>query len=136
MQGAPFLKLRPGEQAMTDDLARGPGVGQHFSQHTDDSRPADAAAQPSDLAFWIGRVRDALAQRSDTALSIAEDAVRAWPGEFELLLLAALAALAAGQPVRAQVLLKRHQKRYLPGKAVSLLTALAFAQQRQYTRAR
>jgi superfamily II DNA or RNA helicase len=81
------------------------------------------------------RVRDALARRSDTALEIAEDAVRACPGEFELLLLAALAALAVGQPVRAQVFLKRHQKRYVPGKAVGLLTALAFAQERQFSRA-
>ena len=81
------------------------------------------------------RVRDALVRRSDTALEIAEDAVRACPGEFELLLLAALAALAVGQSVRAQVFLKRHQKRYVSGKAVSLLNALAFAQQRQFSRA-
>jgi len=96
---------------------------------------AESTRDQSDPIVLCDRVRDALARRSDAALEIAEDAVRTCPGEFELLLLAALAALAVGQSVRAQVFLKRHQKRYVPGKAVSLLTALAFAQQRQFSRA-
>jgi hypothetical protein len=48
---------------------------------------------------------------------------------------AALAALASGQPVRALGFIRRHQKRFVPGKAVFLLLALAFAQQRQFPRA-
>jgi superfamily II DNA or RNA helicase len=80
-------------------------------------------------------VRDALVKRSASVLDLAEDAVRACPGDFDVLLLAAVAALAVGQPVRAQAFLKRHQKRYVPSRPVSLLTALALAQQRQFTRA-
>ena len=118
---------------MIDDLIHGQRVGEQLSNYTNDLRQAEPARELSDLTLWRDRVRDALAQRPDTALDIAEDAVRACPGEFELLLLAALAALVAGQSVRAHVFLKRHQKRYVPGKAVSLLSALAFAQQRQFS---
>ena len=120
---------------MIDDLIHRLDVGEQLSNHTNESRQAEPASELPDPTLWGDRVRDALAQRSDTALDIAEDAVRACPGEFELLLLAALAALAAGHSVRAHVFLKRHQKRYVPGKAVSLLTALAYAQQRQFSRA-
>ena len=119
---------------MIDDLIHKLNVGGQLSNHTNEPRQAVPASELPDPTLWGDRVRDALAQRSDTALNIAEDAVRACPGEFELLLLAALAALAAGQPVRAHVFLKRHQKRYVPGKAVSLLTALGYAQQRQFRR--
>ena len=112
---------------MTDDLIPGLHVGEQLSNHASESRQAESASEPPDPTLWADRVRDALAQGPDTALDVAEDAVRACPGEFELLLLAALAALATGHSVRAQAFLKRHQKRYVPGKAVSLLTALAYA---------
>ena len=56
-------------------------------------------------------------------------ALRTWPVDPELLLLAALTALASGQPERALALLKRYGKRHTPGKPVTLLTALALAQQ-------
>jgi superfamily II DNA or RNA helicase len=115
-------------EALTDGLARGRDVDEQIELDLDDLRPADPT-------FWRDRVREALAQRSGDVLAFAEDAVRACPGEFELLLLAALAALAVGQPVRAHAFLKRHRKRYLPGRPVSLLSAIAFAQQRQFTRA-
>jgi superfamily II DNA or RNA helicase len=52
-----------------------------------------------------------------------------------MLLLAALTALAGNLPERALALLKRYGKRYVPGKAVTLLTALAFGQQQHFTRA-
>ncbi len=52
-----------------------------------------------------------------------------------MLLLAALTALAANLPERALALLKRYGKRYVPGKAVTLLSALALGQQQQFTRA-
>ena len=117
-----------------DDLARERVADGPLSPHPSASL-ADPAAEPSEQILWANRVRDALARQSGTALGIAEDAFVAYPGEFELLLLAALAALAAGHPVRALGFIKRHQKRYVPGKAVSLLLALAFAQQRQFPRA-
>ena len=104
---------------MTDDLIPGLHVGEQLSNQTNESQQAEPASELPDPTLWAARVRDALEEGSDTALDIAEDAVRACPGEFELLLLAAL----------------RHQKRYVPSKAVSLLTALAYGQQRQFSRA-
>ena len=85
--------------------------------------------------LWANRVRQALAERSPQAREVAEEALRAWPASQELLLLAALAALAEVRPERALVLLKRYAKRYGPGKPAVLLTALALAQQGQPTRA-
>jgi hypothetical protein len=52
-----------------------------------------------------------------------------------MLLLAALTALAANLPERALALLKRYGKRYVPGKAVTLLTALALGQQLKFIQA-
>jgi hypothetical protein len=109
-----------GEQGLMDDLIK----DRHVSELLSEAGQAESTRNLSDPMVLCDRVRDALARRSDTALEIAEEAVRTCPGEFELLLLAALAALAVGQSVRAQVILKRHQKRYVPGKAVSLLNAL------------
>ena len=80
-------------------------------------------------------MRAALAERSSQALAFAEEGLRAWPADPEMLLLAALTALAGGVPERALALLKRYGKRYVPGKPVSLLTALAIAQQGQFARA-
>ena len=106
---------------MIDDLIHERHVGELLADHTNEPRQAGSAKELSDPTLWSDRVREALAQRSDTALDVAEDAVRACPGEFELLLLAALAALAAGQSVRAHAFLKRHQKRYVPrGSSLSL----------------
>ena len=115
-----------------DDLTRGRNVGQQPLPFAGGAPPDDPAADESDAA---DRVRRALADQPDAALGVAEDALRACPGEFELLLLAALAALAASQTMRAHAFLKRHQKRYVPGGAANLLIALAYAQQRQFTRA-
>ena len=66
---------------------------------------------------------------------LAEEGLRFWPADPELLLLAALAALAIDLPERALKLLKRYGKRYVPGKPVTLLMALALAQQRRFTHA-
>jgi len=74
-------------------------------------------------------VRSALQARSSRAAEIAEIALQAWPVDPELLLLAALTALASEQPERAHAVLKRYGKRYPPGKAITLLTSLALAQQ-------
>jgi superfamily II DNA or RNA helicase len=115
-----------------DDLTRGRNVGQQPLPFAGAAPPDDPADEESE---WADRVRRALADQPDAAQGVAEDALRACPGEFELLLLAALAALAAGQTARAHAYLKRHQKRYVRGGAADLLTALAHAQQRQFTRA-
>jgi hypothetical protein len=120
---------------LTDNLARGRDVGDQTTLEPDDLRPADLTTEPSDPTFWTARVLDALRRKLRNALDTAEDAIRACPGDFDLLLLAALAALTVGQPMRAHALLKRHQKRFVPSRPVSLLTALAFARQRQFTRA-
>lgn len=98
--------------------------------------PADPPpATPPGPELWHNRLRDALAERSSQALDIAEEGLRAWPTDPELLLLAALTAVAARVPERALSVLKRYGKRYIPGKPVVLLTALAIAQQGQFTRA-
>ncbi len=99
--------------------------------------PDDVAANDGDQGqeFWVDRLRQALAEQSPQARDIAEEALRAWPASQELLLLAALAALAEVRPERALVLLKRYGKRHGPGKPAVLLTGLALAQQGQPTRA-
>ena len=80
-------------------------------------------------------MRLALEERSPAVLDGAEQALRAWPADPEMLLLAALAALCVKQPARALVLLKRYGKRYVPGRPVTLLAALAIAQQAQFAAA-
>ena len=79
--------------------------------------------------MWADRIRVALAQRSTQVFQIVDDALQAWPADAEILLLAALTALAGNQTDRALRLLKRYGKRYVPGKLMSLLKALALAQQ-------
>ncbi len=100
-----------------------------------DPRPEQSATEPAGRDFWIGRVRQALAARSSQAVEFADDGLRACPADPELLLLAALTALAARQPERALALLKRYGKRYVAGKPVTLLTGLALAQQGHFARA-
>ncbi len=102
-----------------------------------DPLPNDVAAATGERGqqLWVDRLRRALGARSPEARDIAEEALRAWPASPELLLLAALTALAARLPERALVLLKRYGKRYAPGKPAVLLTALSLAQQGQATRA-
>ena len=83
----------------------------------------------------IDNLRLALASGSPEALEVAEEGLRTWPSDPEMLLLAALTALAGNLPERALALLKRYGKRYVPGKAATLLTALAFGQQLKFIRA-
>jgi len=105
-----------------------PGLGP-----SPDDMTAEAGKQGQEL--WVDHLRYALAERSSQARDIAEEALHAWPASPELLLLAALAALAEVLPERALVLLKRYGKRYGPGKPAILLTGLALAQQGQSARA-
>ncbi|HXZ00075.1 MAG TPA: SNF2-related protein [Stellaceae bacterium] len=85
--------------------------------------------------FHLRRLRAALRERSPTAVALAEEGLRRFPGALELLLLAALAALVAELPVRALAYVKRFHKRYDTVGATVLLTALALAQQGKVTRA-
>ena len=96
--------------------------------------PSASLADPRSLEQILWANCEGALARQPAPPWIAEDALRKFPGEFELLYWA-LAPLAAGQPVRALGFIRRHQKRFVPGKAVSLLLALAFAQQRQVPRA-
>jgi superfamily II DNA or RNA helicase len=84
---------------------------------------------------WAGMLRDGLAAQSSEVLDLADEALRICPTDPEILLLAALAALAKNLPDRSLRLLKRYGKRYVPGRAVTLLTGLALAQQGQFGRA-
>ena len=100
----------------------------------------DTPQEPPDVerptrGFWADRIRVALDQRSSQVFQIAEDALRAWPTDAEILLLAALTALAGNQTDRAHRMLKRYGKRYVPGKLMTLLMALTHAQQGHFTQA-
>jgi superfamily II DNA or RNA helicase len=100
-----------------------------------DARPERPGAESEARDRWMDSLRDALASRSPQAREVAEHGLRFWPADPELLLLAALAALATDLPERALSLLKRYGKRYVPGKPVTLLMGLALAQQRRFTHA-
>ncbi len=83
----------------------------------------------------IARLEAAFAEDQPSLLDEAEAALRALPTDPEVLLLAALAALVVRRPERAQAFLKRFAKRFVAGKPVTLLGALALAQQGQIARA-
>ena len=96
----------------------------------------EAPPQQKQNADWQNRLFRALANRDSNAAELAESAVRAVPSDYDILLLATIAMLVAKQPDRALVFLKRHQKRWVPGKRTTLLTALAYAEQGQSSRAK
>jgi superfamily II DNA or RNA helicase len=89
----------------------------------------EPVADECDSTVWAARLRAALAEQRETAAEIADQALRACPGDPELLLLAALAALIMELPGRALVYVKRFHKRYLANRPSMLLTAIAVAQQ-------
>ena len=95
--------------------------------------PATAVPGNQDRDFWLTAIRGALTQRSSRSLAIAEQGLKAYPTDPELLLQAALTAIASGKPERSLALLKRYGKRYVPNRPVALLTALALGDQEQYT---
>jgi hypothetical protein len=100
-------------------------------------RPEIDLAEPDEgtAEQWAERVRAALSADSGKALEIAEKALGARPGDGELLLLGALAALAAALPGRALVHLKRFHKRYGSDRAALLLTGIALAQEEKVAQA-
>ncbi len=91
------------------------------------------AARPEE---WRELLENALAERKDRYLALAETAERACPGDPHILSLAATAALLDGQAEKAQTYLKRYSKRYQPGRSWNLLAALALGQQNKLPAAR
>jgi hypothetical protein len=87
---------------------------------------------------WEQILRAAFAEpdRNSGFLELAEQAVRAQPGDGHILLLAATAALLDADPARAQVFLKRFSKRFVPVAAWHLLHALALGQENKLAAAR
>jgi superfamily II DNA or RNA helicase len=87
---------------------------------------------------WEQILRAAFAEpdRHSGFLELAEEAVRAQPGDGRILLLAATAALLDADPARAQVFLKRFSKRFVPVVAWHLLHALALGQENKLAAAR
>jgi superfamily II DNA or RNA helicase len=87
---------------------------------------------------WDLVLLDAFADpgRHSGFLPLAEEAVRAQPGDGGLLLLAATAALMDQNPARAQVFLKRFRKRYVAIDTYHLLNALTLAQENRLASAR
>src|SRR6516164_7198851 len=87
---------------------------------------------------WEQILRAAFAEpdRNSGFLELAEEAVRAQPGDGHILLLAATAALLDADPARAQVFLKRFSKRFVPVAPWHLLRALALGQENKLAAAR
>lgn len=94
-----------------------------------------AVSAPAEPESTADRLRAALAARDPGAPALADKAMQAAPSEYDVPLLSALIMLVAKQPDRALTFLKRHQKRWVPGKRTELLTALALAQQGHVGRA-
>jgi superfamily II DNA or RNA helicase len=111
------------------------GASEQFRLPGIDPFPGRVKADRPTRGFWADRIRVALAKRSPHVFQLAEDALRAWPSDPVILLLAALTALAGNQPDRALRLLSRHGKRSVPDKQKSLLAALALAQKGHFAEA-
>jgi predicted Zn-dependent protease len=92
--------------------------------------------QAADADTWADKIEDALNRGERHPLALAEEAVRACPGDYSLLCLAATTALIEERPDRAQLYLKRLRKRYEPGPTYPLLLALALDQQKRRPAAR
>jgi hypothetical protein len=86
---------------------------------------------PGNSVSWAEVLAAAFADPHCTTglLQLAEEALRAHPGDGVILCLAATAALLNEVPARALVFLKRYARRYVPGGTWHLLQALAFAQE-------
>jgi superfamily II DNA or RNA helicase len=98
------------------------------------NEPAKMPA-PSTREHWLELLGPELASRSPDSLRIADDALRAFPANPALLLMAALAALVSDVPDRAMSLLRRFEKKFVADRPVTLLTALTLARQGYVARA-
>jgi superfamily II DNA or RNA helicase len=125
---------RRGADAVRGRDRRSPAADDLFAD-TEPPPPSLPPIEKRDRDHWEGAIRAALAGRLQRSMLLAEQALSACPGDPDLLLLAALTALANADPERAHRLLKRFRKRWVPGKDADLLTALALGQQKQYAKA-
>jgi superfamily II DNA or RNA helicase len=96
------------------------------------------AGAPDEPDEWDNRLLDAFANEEVTSgfLALAEEALRAMPGDAHILCLGATAALLDRNPERALVFLKRYSKRYVPTATHHLLFALALDLQNKPAMAR
>jgi len=84
---------------------------------------------PRDAATWADSLNQAFALRAAHLQELAEQAVREWPREHEILYLAAVAALLEENPERCLRHLKRIRRDYVVDNRHHLLRAIALAQQ-------
>jgi superfamily II DNA or RNA helicase len=93
--------------------------------------PPSPVANPEPVRDWSWALQLAFDAPRPSAgfLPLAEEAERAKPGDPDILLLAATAALLDGKPQRAQVFLKRFTKRWAQSKDYHLLRGLMLAQE-------
>ena len=87
---------------------------------------------------WCDAIMDAFGDQAKTSdfLPLVEEAVRACPGDAEILCLAATAALFDGRAERAAIFLKRLAKRFSQNDTDHLLHALVLEQQDRLLAAR
>jgi superfamily II DNA or RNA helicase len=123
-RGADAVRNRGRHSSAADDLLTGI-----------EPPPPLPPVEKRDRDYWEDAIRAALAARSRRSLLLADQALSLCPGDPDLLLLAALTALANADPERAHRMLKRFGKRWKPAKDAHLLTALALGQQKQYAKA-
>ena len=90
-------------------------------------RPS-ADHRPRDVRGWAEAIYQAFRSQASQPLALADQAVRDYPDDGNLLQLAAIAALVEQRPERCLRYLKRYGKRYYLDKQHELLRALAFAQ--------
>jgi superfamily II DNA or RNA helicase len=144
------VKIRSDDSAPTPELARavgksslrdaalpfGPAPQAAIGPDLDDaeSEPEFVSANP-EAVLWDARLRAALAESGRSFLPLAEEAIAACPGDPDLLLLAANAALLDGNHERALVFLKRFAKR-AESPSETLLRALALHLARRRSPAR
>ena len=107
-----------------------------------EQKPVEGNAAATETAMGTLRAEEVLRaaiadpHRECGFSSLAEQAVRACPGDGNILLLAATAALLDRNCQRAQTFLKRFSKRFVAVEAYHLLRALALAQDDKLTMAR
>ena len=124
-----------GEWALIDDLIHRFDVGEQLSNHTNELRQAEPASELPDPTLWGDRVRDALAQRSDAAAGYC----RGRCSRLSRRIRTPAACRACGLGCRSLSACARVSQ--TPPEALcawqsrSLLTALAYGQQRQFSRA-
>ena len=93
------------------------------------SSPLPVVIAADEMESRLDAVFDAIVDPGSHPLAVAEQVLRDYPGDPNVLHLAALAALLERRPERCLVFLKRLSKRYYPNDQQHLLRALALAQQ-------